>query len=149
MKVEQIMTRDVLTIGPEGEVRDVARILVESHISGLPVCNAQRQVVGVISEGDILFREDCCRGRTVLVPLRLDAHEGSQEGSGDQGSRVDDRSRDHDFVLLLGRRGRAAHVRARRQPSSRGQRRRARRHRHAHRSRARVRPVRPGQSAAR
>ena len=57
MKVEEIMTREVLTIGPEGEVRDVARILVENHISGLPVCNAQRQVVGVISEGDILFKE--------------------------------------------------------------------------------------------
>lgn len=57
MKVEEIMTRDVLTIGPEGEVRDVARILVEDHISGLPVCNAQREVVGVISEGDILFKE--------------------------------------------------------------------------------------------
>lgn len=57
MKVEEIMTRDVLTTGPEADVHDVARILVENHISGLPVCNAQRHVIGVVSEGDILFKE--------------------------------------------------------------------------------------------
>ena len=57
MRVEQIMTRDVLTIGPEAEVRDVARIFVEHGISGLPVCGAQREVLGVVSEGDILFKE--------------------------------------------------------------------------------------------
>lgn len=57
MKIAQIMTRDVLTIGPEGELRDVARLLVENGISGLPVCDAQREVVGVISEGDILYKE--------------------------------------------------------------------------------------------
>jgi CBS domain-containing protein len=57
MRVEQIMTRDVLTIGPEAEVREVARIFVEHGISGLPVCGARREVLGVVSEGDILFKE--------------------------------------------------------------------------------------------
>jgi len=57
MKVQDIMSRDVLTIGPEGEIRDVARILTERHISGLPVCDAERRVVGIVSEGDILFKE--------------------------------------------------------------------------------------------
>lgn len=57
MKVHEIMTRNVLTIGPEADIWDVARILVENHISGLPVCDAQRHVLGVVSEGDILFKE--------------------------------------------------------------------------------------------
>jgi CBS domain-containing protein len=57
MKIDEIMTREVLTTGPEAEVRDVARILVENHISGMPVCNAQREVIGVVSEADILFKE--------------------------------------------------------------------------------------------
>jgi len=57
MKVEEIMTREVLTIGPEADVRDVARVFVENGISGLPVCGAQREVLGVVSEGDILFKE--------------------------------------------------------------------------------------------
>ena len=38
MKVQEIMTRDVVTIGPEADLRDVARILVDSGISGIPVC---------------------------------------------------------------------------------------------------------------
>src|SRR6186997_1888809 len=57
MKVQELMTEDVLTIGPEAPVKDVARILVENGISGLPVCDIEGHVVGVISEGDILFKE--------------------------------------------------------------------------------------------
>src|SRR5215204_6884510 len=57
MKVHELMTEDVLTIGPEAPVKDVARILVENAISGLPVCDIEGHVVGVISEGDILFKE--------------------------------------------------------------------------------------------
>ena len=57
MKVQEIMTRDVVTIGPEADLRDVARILVDSGISGIPVCGARRELLGVISEGDILLKE--------------------------------------------------------------------------------------------
>jgi CBS-domain-containing membrane protein len=57
MKVQDIMTREVLTIGPEASIRDVAAVLVEHGISGLPVCDEQRRVIGVLSEGDILFKE--------------------------------------------------------------------------------------------
>lgn len=57
MKVKEIMTRDVVTIGPEADLRDVARILVDSGISGIPVCGARRELLGVISEGDIVLKE--------------------------------------------------------------------------------------------
>lgn len=57
MKVKEIMTRDVVTIGPEADLRDVARTLVASGISGIPVCGARRELLGVISEGDILLKE--------------------------------------------------------------------------------------------
>ena len=66
MRVQEIMTSDVLTIGPEAEIRDVARIFVEHGISGLPVCGAQREILGVVSEGDILFKEQGPRGQSVL-----------------------------------------------------------------------------------
>ena len=56
MKVEEIMTRDVLTIGPEAPLKDVARILVEHRVSGIPVCDIERHVLGVVSEGDILYK---------------------------------------------------------------------------------------------
>ncbi|MGH3136137.1 MAG: CBS domain-containing protein [Gaiellaceae bacterium] len=69
MKVQEIMTSDVLTIGPEAELRDVARIFVERGISGLPVCGARREILGVVSEGDILFKEQGPRGQSMLSRL--------------------------------------------------------------------------------
>jgi CBS domain-containing protein len=51
------MTREVLTIGPEAELRDVAGILVERNISGMPVCGVQGELLGIISEYDILVKE--------------------------------------------------------------------------------------------
>ena len=120
MKVQEIMTTDVLTIGPEAEIRDVARIFVERGISGLPVCGAGREVLGIVSEGDIVFKEQGleANGRSAAVPFRREGREGHQEGARDQGARGNDRSGDHGLAALLGRRGGQAHVRARHQPSS-------------------------------
>jgi CBS domain-containing protein len=60
MKVRDLMQSDVLTTSPEESLKDVARTLVENRISGMPVCAPHGKVVGVISEGDVLFKE---RGR--------------------------------------------------------------------------------------
>lgn len=57
MKVRDIMTRDVVTVGPEDSLKDVASILTALGVSGLPVCDVNRHVVGVISEADILYKE--------------------------------------------------------------------------------------------
>ena len=55
--VEQVMTTKVITVSPETPIAEVARILVEREISGLPVVDAGGRVVGVVSEGDLLVRE--------------------------------------------------------------------------------------------
>lgn len=60
MTIKDLMTRDVVTAAPEALLKDVAKTLVEHGISGMPVCNGEGRVVGVISEGDILHKE---RGR--------------------------------------------------------------------------------------
>lgn len=56
MHIEHLMTRDVLTVAPETSLKEVARLLVEHRVSGLPVVEDGR-VVGVVSEADILFKE--------------------------------------------------------------------------------------------
>ena len=69
MRVQDLMTAPVLSIGPEASLKDVARIFVENGITGLPVCDAQNHVVGVVSEGDILYKEQdspATRGRRLL-----------------------------------------------------------------------------------
>jgi CBS domain-containing protein len=57
MKVEEVMSTDVVTARPETPLKAVARQLVEHRISGLPVVNADDEVVGVISEADLLVKE--------------------------------------------------------------------------------------------
>jgi CBS domain-containing protein len=57
MKVQEIMTREVVTVDPDAELRDVARTLVDKNISGVPVCGAHGELVGIVTEGDILVKE--------------------------------------------------------------------------------------------
>jgi CBS domain-containing protein len=57
MKVEDVMTREVITVRPETPLREVAAQLAERKISGVPVVAADGEVLGVVSEGDILFKE--------------------------------------------------------------------------------------------
>jgi CBS domain-containing protein len=51
--VRDIMTRDVVTVAPDTRLGDVAKILAEKRISGVPVVEGGK-VVGICSEADIL-----------------------------------------------------------------------------------------------
>lgn len=54
--VRDVMTRTVLSVRPETPLKEVARQLVEHRISGLPVVDEGGQVLGVVSEGDLLVK---------------------------------------------------------------------------------------------
>lgn len=56
MKVRDIMTSDVVTVGPEVNVGDVARILREYDLSGVPVVDDDNKVLGVVTELDLISR---------------------------------------------------------------------------------------------
>jgi CBS domain-containing protein len=57
MNVEDVMTREVVTVPPGASLKDAARLLVEHRVSGLPVVSDQHQVLGVVSEADVLPKE--------------------------------------------------------------------------------------------
>ena len=52
MTVQEIMTWDPETIGPEATIQEAAELMLETKISGLPVVEQDR-VVGIITESDI------------------------------------------------------------------------------------------------
>ncbi len=54
--LQQIMRRDVYTVSADASYRDALRFLSEKKISGAPVVNAAGDLVGFISDGDILRR---------------------------------------------------------------------------------------------
>lgn len=49
-----VMTATVVSVSPEAPVPDVARLLHEHRISGVPVVEGDGQVVGIVSEGDLI-----------------------------------------------------------------------------------------------
>jgi CBS domain-containing protein len=49
-----IMTKDVITVKDHTPIREAIEILVEKKISGLPVINDRNELVGLITEKDLL-----------------------------------------------------------------------------------------------
>ena len=58
MKARDIMALNVITVGPEGSVREVADILFRNRISALPVVDEHGALIGIISEGDLVRRAE-------------------------------------------------------------------------------------------
>lgn len=57
MKISGLMQRDVVTVAPTATLKEAAALLIRHRISGLPVCEADGRLVGVLSEADILLKE--------------------------------------------------------------------------------------------
>ena len=58
MKAKDVMTLKVATVSPDMSVRDTAAKMLESGISGIPVVDDKGQLLGVVSEGDLLRRTE-------------------------------------------------------------------------------------------
>ena len=64
MRAHQIMTKDVITVTPRhARSRTAAKIMLRTHISGLPVLDDAGKLVGIVSESDFLRRSEIGTGR--------------------------------------------------------------------------------------
>ncbi len=71
--VEDVMTTSVVSTDPLTPYKEIARLLAEHRISGLPVLVGGWQVVGVVSESDLLAAQDQAAGQVHAGPARLTA----------------------------------------------------------------------------
>lgn len=62
MIVRDVMTRPVVSVRGSTPLKDVARLLVEHEISGVPVVDVGGAVLGVVSEADLLVKEQGADG---------------------------------------------------------------------------------------
>ncbi len=58
MKAMDVIVRDVVTVKPDDDVAVAVRLLAEHDVSALPVVDDDDNVIGVISEADLLHREE-------------------------------------------------------------------------------------------
>ena len=54
--IKDIMSVNPVTIGPEDSVVYAARVLFEHNFNGLPVVNDQKEVVGILTEYDLISK---------------------------------------------------------------------------------------------
>jgi len=52
--VRDVMTKEVITFSPETTMREVCETFHKYNISGAPVVNEKREVIGLVSESDII-----------------------------------------------------------------------------------------------
>lgn len=61
MQAKDIMSKEVITVHPDTSVEEIAKILIEHHISGVPVIDEEHQLIGIVTEGDLLHQETAPR----------------------------------------------------------------------------------------
>jgi CBS domain-containing protein len=59
MKVKDVMTEPVITIGEETPLQQVAQIMLEHRIGGVPVINESGELTGIVTESDFTAKEKC------------------------------------------------------------------------------------------
>jgi CBS domain-containing protein len=61
MKARDVMTSKVVAVHADTPTRDIARLLLENHISAVPVLEESGAPIGMVSEGDLIGRSDAER----------------------------------------------------------------------------------------
>jgi len=57
LKAKDIMTKEVITVHPETEVVQAAKLLLEHHINGLPVVDKEGHLEGIICQSDLIAQQ--------------------------------------------------------------------------------------------
>ena len=58
MKAADIMVPSVISVSSDATVQEVAQVLLKNRISGVPVIGAKGELVGIVSEGDLMQRPE-------------------------------------------------------------------------------------------
>ena len=58
MNAADVMTRQVITVGPDTPLIEAAKLMLKHRIGGLPVVDAGKALVGIVTEGDFLHRAE-------------------------------------------------------------------------------------------
>ena len=58
MRAQDIMTVPAITVRPDTRIQEVAGLMAESRISGVPVVDQSGKLVGIITDGDLYRRAE-------------------------------------------------------------------------------------------
>jgi CBS-domain-containing membrane protein len=61
-RVREVMTLEVVTVGEQASFKETAATMAEHRVSALPVLDVQGRVAGIVSEADLLLKEEFPEG---------------------------------------------------------------------------------------
>jgi CBS domain-containing protein len=85
MLIRDIMSSPVITVRPETSIQDVARLMRDRHISGVPVVTADAELVGIVTEVDLIGQHAPLQEPHYIsvlwatIPLRFDDYSRYKE----------------------------------------------------------------------
>lgn len=57
MRVAEIMSKEVVTVGPDTTIEEVAGLLTGKNISGVPVVDEDGKLKGIVTQKDLLYKD--------------------------------------------------------------------------------------------
>lgn len=69
MKVRECMCNQVECVNPQTTLEDVAKIMQQNHVGCIPVCDTGKNVVGLVTDRDIVLRGVACNKNTNTTPV--------------------------------------------------------------------------------
>ncbi|MBI5057735.1 MAG: CBS domain-containing protein [Nitrospirae bacterium] len=66
LKAKDIMTKDVITVKPEATVEELARLFMNNKISGVPVTDENKILIGIVTENDLISQNKRLHIPTVI-----------------------------------------------------------------------------------
>ena len=63
LKAKDIMSREIISVSPDAEIANAAKILLEKRINGLPVIDASGRLVGILCQSDLVAQQ-----KTIPLP---------------------------------------------------------------------------------
>ena len=69
MKVKECMCTDVACVKPETTICDVAKLMLNKHVGCIPVCDNNKNVVGLVTDRDLTLRSLACEKDIKQTPV--------------------------------------------------------------------------------
>jgi CBS domain-containing protein len=66
---KDIMTKEVITVNENDTIEKVAQLMLNHHVSGMPVVDSEGKLTGVISEGDLVIQDKEIKAPVMTVFL--------------------------------------------------------------------------------
>ncbi|MEL7566218.1 MAG: CBS domain-containing protein [Dehalobacterium sp.] len=61
MQAKDVMSKEVITVNKNTPIQEIAKTLIDHHISGVPVVDNDHNLIGIVTEGDLLHQETAPR----------------------------------------------------------------------------------------